>query len=85
MGTAQADINKQVELAGADYDNKVYQQNFQNAFAATGMTTSNLTNIARQQALQDQEQRQQWAEFMKELGKIGGDVFGGGNSGVIVD
>ena len=78
VSSAQADIENKVNLDTEAYKNQLLQQDFQNAFAATGMSTTNLTNLARQQALQDEAQRKQWEDFMAQLGKIGGDVFGGG-------
>jgi len=78
VSSAQADIENKVNMDTMAYANQLLQQDFQNAYAATGMTATNLTNVARMQALQDQEQRAQWAEFMKEIGKLGGDIFGQG-------
>jgi hypothetical protein len=83
VSSAQADIENKVNMDTMAYANQLLQQDFQNAYAATGMTATNLTNVARMQALQDQEQRAQWAEFMKELGKIGGDIFSGEGGGIL--
>jgi hypothetical protein len=72
--SAMADIEAKVNQDAQVYADSLLQQDFTNAYAATGLTTTNLTNVARQQALQDAEQRKQWEDFMKELGAIGGDV-----------
>lgn len=75
--SAMADIESKVNMDAQAYADTLLQQDFTNAYAATGLTTTNLTNVARQQALQDAEQRKAWEDFMRELGAIGGDVAGG--------
>ena len=72
--SAMADISAKIETDAQVYADSLLQQDFNNAFQATGLTTTNLTNVARQQALQDAEQRKAWEDFMRELGAIGGDV-----------
>lgn len=83
VSSSEADINNKVEMDTMAYANQLLQQDFNNAYQATGMSTNNLTNLARQQALEDAQQRNQWQEFMKQITKIGGDVFGGqGDNGM---
>jgi hypothetical protein len=84
VSSAQADIENKVNMDTQAYANQLLQQDFQNSVAATGMSVNNLTNLARMQALQDAEQRKAFQDFMAQLGKLGGDIFGG-NSGVIWD
>lgn len=72
--SAMADVEAKVDMDTQAYAEQLLQQDFNNAFQATGLTTTNLTNIARQQALQDAEQRKQWEEFMRAMGQLGSDV-----------
>ena len=74
IGSAQADIQGMV-----DRDALVLQQQILNNYMtqgtqATGISASNLTNYAREQMVADQQQRQQWAQLMAELGKLGTQV-----------
>lgn len=74
VSTSAADIENMVQQAGAQYDNKVYQENFTNAYQASGLASTNLGHVAQMQALQDAEQRKQMQAFMEALGQLGTQI-----------
>ena len=74
VGSAQADLNATVEREVLAMGQQMQQQNFQNAYQTAGLAQGGLGNYAMQQAYLDAQQRQQWAQFMAALGKLGTQV-----------
>ncbi len=74
QSSAMADIEAKISTDAQVYADKLLQQDFNNAYAGIGLSSGNLANVARMQALQDEQQRQEWAAFMKSLGQLGTDV-----------
>jgi hypothetical protein len=72
--SAMADIEAKVDMDATAYAEQLLQQDFQNAYAGMGLTTSNLQRIAQMQAVEDANQRKQWEEFAKTLGQLGTDL-----------
>jgi len=73
-GSAMADITAKVAQDKLVKAQQFMQQDFENAYKAAGLNTTNLSNLAQKQAIQDAEQRKAWADFMQQLAKIGGDI-----------
>ena len=70
-GSAMADIEAKVNQDAQAYADTLLQQDFNNAYQATGLASTNLGRVAQMQALQDAEQRKQWEAFMQALGGLG--------------
>lgn len=69
-GSAMADIEAKVNQDATAYAEQLLQQDFQNAYASTGLVSSNLGRVAQMQAMQDAAQRKQWEDFMKAIGGL---------------
>lgn len=74
IGSAQADIQGMVDRDALVLQQQILNNYMQQGTQATGIAASNLTNYAREQMVADQQQRQQWAQLMAELGKLGTQV-----------
>jgi hypothetical protein len=78
VGSMESDFKATVDREVMAMRNQMLQQEWSNAQGSTQIAASNLTNLARQQMLADAQQRQEWAEFMKQMGQLGGDIFSKG-------
>ena len=75
MGISDSTIRAQmINAAQTNLFAKEQQQYFNNAYQAIGLNQGNLADLARQQAVQDAEQRKAWADFMAAMGKLGTDI-----------
>lgn len=73
-GSAMADIEAKVNTDATAYAEQLLQQDFNNAYQATGLSVNNLTNLARMQAIQDEQQRKSWQDFMAAMGNLGTQI-----------
>src|SRR5690349_2244854 len=73
-GSAMADIEAKVNQDATAYAEQLLQQDFNNAYQATGLASNNLGRVAQMQALQDAEQRKQWQQFMQAMGQLGTQI-----------